>query len=65
MQKKDAPAGEKREPVKSHLRNTIIAPKMIGSIVQRQNLQPGWDQALDDWPLPRRVLHLVQASEAR
>ncbi|ONM27661.1 40S ribosomal protein S15-4 [Zea mays] len=32
-QKKDAPAGEKPEPVKTHLRNMIIVPEMIGSIV--------------------------------
>ncbi|CAD6220851.1 unnamed protein product [Miscanthus lutarioriparius] len=31
--KKDAPAGEKPEPVKTHLRNMIIVPEMIGSIV--------------------------------
>jgi len=33
LQKKDAPAGEKPEPVKTHLRNMIIVPEMIGSIV--------------------------------
>ncbi|PWZ38760.1 hypothetical protein Zm00014a_008136 [Zea mays] len=33
QQKKDAPAGEKPEPVKTHLRNMIIVPEMIGSIV--------------------------------
>ncbi|PWZ13296.1 40S ribosomal protein S15 [Zea mays] len=31
--KKDAPVGEKPEPVKTHLRNMIIVPEMIGSIV--------------------------------
>ncbi|KAK3149053.1 hypothetical protein QOZ80_3AG0212310 [Eleusine coracana subsp. coracana] len=31
--KKDAPAGEKPEPVRTHLRNMIIVPEMIGSIV--------------------------------
>ena len=32
-QKKDAPAGEKPEPVRTHLRNMIIVPEMIGSII--------------------------------
>ncbi|CAM0151127.1 unnamed protein product [Urochloa decumbens] len=31
--KKDAPAGEKPEPVRTHLRNMIIVPEMIGSLV--------------------------------
>nr|QBH73113.1 40S ribosomal protein S15 [Isotomurus palustris] len=31
--KKDAPANEKPEPVKTHLRDMIIIPEMIGSIV--------------------------------
>ncbi|KAJ6806965.1 40S ribosomal protein S15 [Iris pallida] len=31
--KKDAPAGEKSEPVRTHLRNMIIVPEMIGSII--------------------------------
>ncbi|KAJ6829421.1 40S ribosomal protein S15-like isoform X1 [Iris pallida] len=31
--KKDAPAGEKPEPVRAHLRNMIIVPEMIGSII--------------------------------
>ncbi|RCV09816.1 hypothetical protein SEVIR_2G063300v4 [Setaria viridis] len=31
--KKDAPAGEKPEPVRTHLRNMIIVPEMIGSII--------------------------------
>ncbi|XP_038996547.1 40S ribosomal protein S15-like, partial [Hibiscus syriacus] len=30
--KRDAPAGEKLEPVRTHLRNMVIIPKMIGSI---------------------------------
>lgn len=33
QQKKDAPPGEKPEPVRTHLRNMIIVPEMIGSIV--------------------------------
>jgi len=33
--------------------------------LQWQDLQPGWDQAWDDWPLSRRVLHLLQAGQAR
>ncbi|XP_031113222.1 40S ribosomal protein S15 [Ipomoea triloba] len=31
--KLDAPPGEKPEPVKTHLRNMIIVPEMIGSII--------------------------------
>ena len=32
-QKREAPPGEKPEPVKTHLRNMIIVPEMIGSII--------------------------------
>ena len=31
--KREAVAGEKPEPVRTHLRNMIIVPEMIGSIV--------------------------------
>ncbi|KAJ0969851.1 hypothetical protein J5N97_022728 [Dioscorea zingiberensis] len=31
--KRDAPSGEKPEPVKTYLRNMIIVPEMIGSII--------------------------------
>lgn len=31
--KKHCPAGEKPEPVRTHLRNMIILPEMIGSVV--------------------------------
>ena len=31
--KKEAPAGEKPEAVRTHLRNMIIVPEMIGSVV--------------------------------
>ncbi|KAJ6719478.1 RIBOSOMAL PROTEIN S19P FAMILY MEMBER [Salix purpurea] len=31
--KREAPAGEKPEPVRTHLRNMIIVPEMIGSII--------------------------------
>lgn len=31
--KKDAPAGEKPEVVRTHLRNMIIVPEMIGSVI--------------------------------
>ncbi|GAU51731.1 hypothetical protein TSUD_72610 [Trifolium subterraneum] len=31
--KMEAPAGEKPEPVRTHLRNMIIVPEMIGSII--------------------------------
>lgn len=33
VQKREAPAGEKPEPVRTHLRNMIIVPEMIGSII--------------------------------
>ncbi|XP_074292918.1 small ribosomal subunit protein uS19x-like [Silene latifolia] len=32
-QKREAPAGEKPEPVRTDLRNMIIVPEMIGSII--------------------------------
>lgn len=31
--KKDTPEGEKPEPVRTHLRNMIIVPEMIGSMI--------------------------------
>ncbi|CAN0887199.1 40S ribosomal protein S15 [Linum grandiflorum] len=31
--KREAPAGEKPEPVRTHLRNMIIVPEMIGSVI--------------------------------
>ena len=31
--KKDATSGEKPEPVRTHLRNMIIVPEMIGSVI--------------------------------
>ncbi|XP_074316801.1 small ribosomal subunit protein uS19u [Silene latifolia] len=31
--KRDAPQGEKPEPVRTHLRNMVIVPEMIGSII--------------------------------
>jgi ribosomal protein S19 len=33
VQKKSAPPGEKPEPVRTHLRDVIILPEMIGSLV--------------------------------
>lgn len=33
VQKREAPAGEKPEPVRTHLRNMIIVPEMIGSVI--------------------------------
>ncbi|KAJ6431247.1 hypothetical protein OIU84_018690 [Salix udensis] len=33
VMKMEAPAGEKPEPVRTHLRNMIIVPEMIGSII--------------------------------
>ncbi|KAF7113552.1 hypothetical protein RHSIM_RhsimUnG0114600 [Rhododendron simsii] len=41
--KREAPAGEKPNLVKTHLHNMIIVPEMIGSViggVQRQDIQP-------------------------
>ncbi|XP_042404528.1 40S ribosomal protein S15-like [Zingiber officinale] len=35
--KRDAPPGEKPEPVRTHLRNMIIVPEMIGSIISVYN----------------------------
>ncbi|KAG6510429.1 hypothetical protein ZIOFF_028450 [Zingiber officinale] len=35
--KRDAPPGEKPEPVRTHLRNMIIVPEMIGSIIGVHN----------------------------
>ncbi|XP_062179493.1 small ribosomal subunit protein uS19-like [Phragmites australis] len=35
--KKEAPAGEKPEPVRTHLRNMIIVPEMIGSVIGVHN----------------------------
>ncbi|KAL4839702.1 hypothetical protein H8958_007287, partial [Nasalis larvatus] len=35
-----------------------------GGRLQRQDLQPGGDQARDDRPLPGRVLHHLRAGEA-
>jgi hypothetical protein len=31
--KKEAPAGEKPAPVRTHLRNMIVVPEMIGSVI--------------------------------
>ena len=31
--KREAPTGEKPDPVRTHLRNMIIVPEMIGSII--------------------------------
>jgi ribosomal protein S19 len=33
LQKLKAPAGEKPEPVRTHLRNMIIVPEMISSVI--------------------------------
>ncbi|KAI5580317.1 hypothetical protein BDE02_08G147300 [Populus trichocarpa] len=33
LMEKGGPAGEKPEPVRTHLRNMIIVPEMIGSII--------------------------------
>ena len=31
--KKETPSGEKPDPVRTHLRNMIVVPEMIGSII--------------------------------
>jgi ribosomal protein S19 len=33
LQKKAAPEGDKPAPVKTHLRNMVIIPEMIGSVI--------------------------------
>ena len=33
LQKKEAAAGEKPEPVRTHLRDMVIVPEMIGSVI--------------------------------
>ena len=33
LQKKAAPEGEKPAPIKTHLRNMVIIPEMIGSVI--------------------------------
>merc|ERR1712061_858685 len=65
--KRECPANEKPDVVKTHLRNMVIVPEMTGSMVGVYNgkLQPGRDQARDDRSLPGRVLHHLQASQAR
>jgi hypothetical protein len=85
--KKEAPPNEKPAVVKTHLRDMIVVPEMIGSVIgiyngkvrprrmcvwggrgkltTRAGVQLGRDQARDDGPLPRRVLVLVQARQAR
>uniref|UniRef100_A0A7S0QZU3 40S ribosomal protein S15 n=1 Tax=Pyramimonas obovata TaxID=1411642 RepID=A0A7S0QZU3_9CHLO len=35
--KREAPAGEKPDPVRTHLRNMIIVPEMIGSVIAVYN----------------------------
>ena len=92
LQKKEATAGEKPEPVRTHLRDMVIVPEMIGSVIgvyngktfnqveikvrltdQRWRLRrakadtcrPLRSAAGDGWHLHWRVLHLVQAREAR
>lgn len=35
--KKDAPPGEKPDPVRTHLRNMIVVPEMIGSVIGVHN----------------------------
>merc|ERR1712071_238370 len=70
--KKGAPPMEKPEVVKTHLRNMIIKPEMIGSIVGVYNgktfnqlIFPGGSEARDDWLVSRRILHFLQAGQAR
>ena len=92
LQKRTAGEGERPDPVKTHLRNMIIIPEMIGSIIGVYNgkvflpvevkvrvcvceysrahgtmrgARAPLTAAGDDWPLPGRVLHRVQAHPAR
>ncbi|KAA8543328.1 hypothetical protein F0562_021177 [Nyssa sinensis] len=56
------PPGEKPEPVKTHLRNMIIVPEMIGSIIgglQWQDLQSGglW-KSLEPYGMLRKILEI-------
>jgi small subunit ribosomal protein S15e len=39
QKKKDCPIGERPDPVKTHLRNAIIMPEMVGSIIGIYNGQ--------------------------
>ena len=66
--KKNAEPLEKSAIIKTHLRNMIIVPEMVGSIVGIYNGKT-FDQVeiniWNDLPLPRRVLADLQAGQAR
>ncbi|KAG6472447.1 hypothetical protein ZIOFF_069911 [Zingiber officinale] len=59
--KRDAPPGEKPEPVRTHLRNMIIVPEMIGSIIGVYNgktfnqveIKVVWDESTSGERQPR------------
>jgi len=64
--KKEAPPNEKPAVVRTHMRDMIVVPEMIGSVIGIYNgkvrsssltpgLYDGGDQARDDGSLPRRV----------
>ena len=70
--KKEAQPNEKPAVVRTHMRDMIVVPEMIGSMIGVYNgkvrshtpsplLTPGVhdrrNQARDDRPLPRRVCH--------
>merc|ERR1711894_595430 len=64
--KKEAPPMEKPEVVKTHLRNMIVIPEMIGSIVGVYNGKTFNQVEIkpDGGSLSGRVLYLVQARQA-
>lgn len=78
--KKDAAGGEKPEPVRTHLRNMIIVPEMIGSIIgvyngktfnqvgitiASQSSSPGYALALwPEAPVTFSVLWTIQPRSA-
>ncbi|CAK0851669.1 unnamed protein product [Prorocentrum cordatum] len=67
--KRETAYGEKPEAVKTHLRNMVIVPEMIGpkrgGRLQRQAVHQRGGQAGGHRPLPGGVLHHVQAHQTR
>eukprot|EP00069_Balaena_mysticetus_P017077 bmy_10356T0 len=62
--KKEAPPMEKPEVMKTHLRDMIILPEMVGSMVGVYNGRT-FNQVEIKPEMTRRVLHHLQACEAR
>ncbi|KAM7328164.1 hypothetical protein ACRRTK_012256 [Alexandromys fortis] len=62
--KKEAPPMEKPEVVKTHLRDMIILPEMVGSMVSVYNGKT-FNQVEIKPEMIGRVLHHLQACEAR